>query len=414
MNEVSKSKFKLTNKVFAKNLLEKFIYTRNITETLVSKIHPEDQIPQSMEDCSPLKWHRAHTTWFFEEVIIKKYISNYKSFNKEYSFLFNSYYETIGKIHTRTNRGLILRPTVNEVTKYRIYIDNLINKLFKTIPDKFSYDFFKLIELGIAHEEQHIELMQSDILNLYAKNTIVPIFNKKLILDKNQYKQKWIYQQGGKITIGSDFKNFSFDSEGPKHEVLIKPFKISSTLVTNGEWKIFMNDGGYNKPDLWLSDGWTLIKNKNISKPLYWHKEGDEWLNISLAGKNEIDDNEPVSHISYYEAEAFARWSNKRLPNEFEWEYSAYNYLDKNKKSEIHNLFGSLWQWTNSYFTPYPNFKPYKGSLGEYNGKFMSNQIVLRGSSFVTPVNHSRETYRNFYYPHMRWMFSGLRLVEDI
>ena len=390
MNTIQNKKFLINNRNLINDLKEKFVVTRNNTEILSAKVKHEDQIPQSMEDCSPLKWHRAHTTWFFEEVILKKYKINYKVFNNDYSFLFNSYYETIGKIHSRNNRGLILRPTVEEVTKYRKYVDNFIIELFDNITKKDIYDFLELIELGIAHEEQHIELIQSDILNLFSKNTIIPIFDKNLYINKNQYKKKWIYQKGGKINIGFDGNSFSFDSEGPKHEVLLKPFEISSTLVTNLEWKNFIDDNGYNRPDLWLSDGWSLIKKENINAPMYWSKKGGKWYTITLSGKKEVDNEQPVSHINFYEADAYARWCNKRLPSEFEWEYSAKNFITADEKSQIHDLFGVLWQWTSSYFVPYPNYKPYKGSLAEYNGKFMSNQLVLRGSSFVTPKNHSR------------------------
>ncbi|PPR79526.1 MAG: Hercynine oxygenase [Alphaproteobacteria bacterium MarineAlpha2_Bin1] len=394
-------------------LLNNFITTRKLTETLASKVKPEDQIPQSMEDCSPLKWHRAHTTWFFEEVILKKYSLNYHVFNKDYSYLFNSYYETLGKVNKRSNRGYILRPSVDEVTKYRSYVDKYIIDLFKKISPKNIKIFCELIELGIAHEEQHIELIQSDILNLYSKNIIVPVFDKDIKIKKNNCKEEWIHQKGGIIDIGHDNNKFGFDCEGPKHEVLIKPFKISSKLVTNGDWKQFILDKGYQRTDLWLSDGWSLIRNNRINAPLYWEKKENNWLNANFSGKKEVDDDEPVSHINYYEADAYARWCKKRLPTEFEWEYAAKNSIT-NKNSTILDLFGSVWQWTSSYFMPYPNYKPYRGSLGEYNGKFMSNQIVLRGSSYTTPYNHSRISYRNFYYPHMRWMFSGLRLVENI
>ena len=408
----NKKKFNL-NKL-NDSLLNNFINIRNYTESLASKVNPEDQIPQSMEDCSPLKWHRAHTTWFFEEIILKKYSKNYNVFDKDYAYLFNSYYETIGKIHKRNNRGYILRPTVDEVTKYRKYVDTHIIQLFETISDKYMNVFFELIELGIAHEEQHAELIQSDILNLYSKNIIVPIFDKKIKLEKDTSKQKWIYQKGGVIDIGLDSKKFGFDCETPKHEVLIKPFEISSKLVTNKDWKNFISDNGYNRSELWLSDGWSLIKNYNINSPMYWKKKDNGWSHISLSGTKEIDDDEPVCHINFYEADAFARWSNKRLPSEFEWEYTAKNSTIMNQGYKINDLFGSLWQWTSSFFQPYPNYKSYTGHLGEYNSKFMINQIVLRGSSFATPCNHSRISYRNFYYPHMRWMFSGLRLANNI
>lgn len=413
MNEITTSKFELNSKEYLDLLLKKFIFIRQTTEKLASKVKPEDQIPQSMEDCSPLKWHRAHTSWFFEEIILKKYTPNYKFFDNEYSYLFNSYYESIGKIHSRNNRGLIIRPTVQEVTKYREYIDISIIELFENISEKDISNFIMLILLGIAHEEQHIELIQSDILNLYSKNKITPVFDKNFKIKQIENDHKWIHQEGGLINIGTDTNEFSFDCERPKHEVLVRPFEISSTLVTNGDWKNFIRSGGYNNPEFWLSDGWSLVNKNCIKSPMYWHKEQGKWVNITLSGKNEINDNHPVSHISYFEADAYARWAKKRLPTEYEWEYAAVNSSLDDINLKIHDLFGTLWQWTSSYFIPYPNYKPYNGSLSEYNGKFMSNQIVLRGSSYATPIKHSRETYRNFYYPHMRWMFSGLRLASD-
>ncbi|MDC0074858.1 ergothioneine biosynthesis protein EgtB, partial [Alphaproteobacteria bacterium] len=368
MNKLSKIKFNVIDYENLESLQNKFISTRNHTELLASKVRPEDQTPQSMEDCSPLKWHRAHTTWFYEEVILKKYDVNYTLFDESFSFLFNSYYESLGKRYPRKDRGLIIRPTVEEVTRYRKYVDELIVRLFQNIPKKHLESFVKLIKLGIAHEEQHIELLQSDILNLYSKNKIVPIFfknNKIKDIDKNQ---KWIHQKGGIFRIGLNSKNFSFDCEGPQHEVLIKPFQISSTLVTNKDWKDFIKCDGYNNPEMWLSDGWSFIRENNINSPLYWINENEKWVNITLSGKKEINDNHPVSHISFYEADAFARWSKKRLPTEFEWEFSAKNLSQKNN-FKLYNFFGTLWQWTSSYFTPYPNYEPYSGSIGEYNGK---------------------------------------------
>ncbi len=414
MNKLSEIKFSVDNYKKLESLKNKFISSRNHTELLASKVQPEDQISQSMEDCSPLKWHRAHTSWFYEEVILKKYDKNYKLFDENFSYLFNSYYESIGKRFTRKDRGLIIRPTVEEVTRYRKYVDESVIKLFQNILENDLKNFIELIKLGIAHEEQHIELIQSDILNLYSKNKIVPVFDKNNKIKNISINQKWIYQEGGTFKIGSNSENFSFDCEGPQHSVIIEPFEISSTLVTNNDWKEFIKFGGYTNPELWLSDGWTMIKENNINCPLYWLFEKEKWFNINLSGKNEINDDHPVSHISYYEADAYARWSKKRLPTEFEWEISANKLSKKNNNFDSYNFFGALWQWTSSYFTPYPNYKPYSGSIGEYNGKFMSNQIVLRGSSYATPDNHSRETYRNFYYPHMRWMFSGLRLAKDI
>ena len=400
---------------------ELFTKTRNRSLEIIKNLSPEDMNIQSMEDASPIKWHLAHTTWFFEHFVVSKYKKNFKPFNDKYNYLFNSYYVQSGPRYKRSNRSLITKPEIKEVLEFRKKVDYEINELIFE-----SNSVSEIVELGCHHEMQHQELMLTDLLHGLSFNPLLPKYNQKYYKGENVIiDQKWIEFETGIRNVGANGSGFSFDCEKPQHETLVHPFKLSNKLVTNGEWIEFINDKGYSKAPLWLMDGFTICQNENWIAPLYWWKDNNEWYQYTLNGPIKIDLNAPVCHISFYEADAFARWKNKRLPTEFEWEVSCTknilgNFLEKKKfvpesvisKDNISQMWGDVWEWTSSSFLPYPGFKTTKGSLGEYNGKFMSNQIVLKGGSCVTPADQVRKSYRNFFYPHQRWQMSGLRLAE--
>ena len=398
-----------------------FNKTRQRSIKIIENLSPEDMNIQSMEDASPIKWHLAHTTWFFEHFVVSKFKKNFKPFNEKYNYLFNSYYVQSGPRYKRSQRSLISKPEINEVLEFRKKVDNEVNELIST-----SNSIAEIIELGCHHEMQHQELMLTDLLHGLSFNPLLPVYNpKKFVVDNVNKEQKWIEFEGGIQKVGANGNGFSFDCEKPRHETLVHPFKISNKLVTNGEWIEFIDDNGYSKAPMWLMDGFTICQNEKWIAPLYWWKEGKEWFQYTLNGPTKVDTNAPVCHISFYEADAFARWKNKRLPTEFEWEVASSknilgNFLEKEKfvpesincKENISQMWGDVWEWTSSSFLPYPGFKTTEGSLGEYNGKFMSNQIVLKGGSCVTPEAQIRNSYRNFFYPHQRWQMSGLRLAE--
>lgn len=401
---------------------------RALTEDLAARLEPEDQIPQSMPDASPTKWHRAHTAWFFDTFLLQPYLTGYTSPNPTYGFLFNSYYEAVGTRHPRPQRGLITRPTVPEVTDYRGIVDEAMGRLFESADDTQWKTIAPLIELGIAHEEQHDELLLMDILNLFSHNALRPAFAAYHPSSASQSDAlEWIGFDGGIVEIGHDGEGFAFDCEGPRHQTLIRPFRLASRLVTNGEWKAFMADGGYERSDLWLSDGWATVSQRGWNAPLYWEEIDGDWHAMGLSGLHPVEEAAPVCHISHYEANAFATWAGKRLPTEQEWEVAAVtvspagNTLGSNlfrpapvQGAGLQQMFGDVWEWTQSPYMAYPGFRAAAGAVGEYNGKFMSNQIVLRGGCCATPDGHLRATYRNFYYPDTRWMFAGLRLAEDV
>ena len=398
-----------------------------MTERLAGHLAPEDQVPQSMEDASPTKWHLAHTTWFFDTFLLQPHLAGYTPPNPTYGYLFNSYYEAVGSRHPRQQRGLVTRPTVSEVSDYRRTIDDAIARLIESVNARQWRMIAPLIKLGIAHEEQHDELLLMDILNLFSHNALRPAFAPYRPASASQAPDiDWVHFEGGIVEIGHDGNGFAFDCEGPRHQALVQPFRLASRLVTNGEWKAFMADGAYQRPELWLSDGWATINQQHWNAPLYWEEIDGAWHAMGLPGLHPVEDAAPVCHVSYYEADAFATWSGKRLPTESEWEIAAKalppqgNTLGSNllrpvpaQGPGLQQMFGDVWEWTQSPYVPYPGFKPEAGAVGEYNGKFMSNQIVLRGSSCATTDNHVRSTYRNFFYPDKRWMFAGLRLAED-
>jgi ergothioneine biosynthesis protein EgtB len=384
--------------------LDAFREVRAETERRAALLSAEDQVVQSMPETSPAKWHRAHVTWFFEQFLLRPFASSYRPFDERFAYLFNSYYVAAGPRHARPQRGLITRPGVAETTAYRVHVDAAVAELIETTQNRDSV--IPIVEIGLHHEQQHQELMLTDLLHAFAQNATHPA-----------YDPHWQWPQGERSTtgedtlvagihmIGHDGAGFLFDNERPAHQVLLQPVRIARALVTNGEWLEFMADGGYTTPSLWLSDGWATVEAQGWNAPGYWQHADGAWFSMTLGGFRPVDPAAPVCHISYYEADAFARWAGKHLPSESEWEVAA-------TAGALDDAFGTVWQWTRSAYSPYPGYQAESGALGEYNGKFMVNQMVLRGSSLATPVGHSRKTYRNFFYPSARWQFSGLRLAE--
>lgn len=391
---------------------------RKLTEALAEPLSAEDQTVQSMPDVSPTKWHRAHTTWFFETFLLEPSLKGYRSWDPSYRFLFNSYYEAIGPRHTRNERGLLTRPGAKEIGDYRHYVDeNMHVVLERGLATE-------LVTLGLHHEQQHQELIVMDIKHVLAMNPTQPHYGKARWWDQPIERPKvgiWTQHYGGVVEVGYVGDDFSFDNESPRHETFLHSFEISESLVSCGDWLAFMDDGGYERPEFWMSDGWARVKADGWDSPLYWWREGDEWMTFTMGGPLAVRDDEPVVHVSWYEADAFARWSGARLPTESEWEIAAPKKVPARSGLDLKRLhpvddewFGSVWQWTASAYSPYPGFAPAAGAVGEYNGKFMINQQVLKGSCCATPRGHARPTYRNFFGPHCRWAFSGLRLARDL
>jgi ergothioneine biosynthesis protein EgtB len=379
---------------------------RDHTESLAAPLSPEDQVVQSMPDVSPTKWHRAHTTWFFETFLLSPRLPRYSPFDASYAYLFNSYYEAVGPRHPRAERGLVTRPTVEEVARYREHVDDKMHDLI----DCCDSEAAGLIELGLHHEQQHQELLMMDIKHVLSCNPTDPAYTDAPRLHRVARAQRFVDVPGGNVVVGHDGEGFAFDNEAPSHVVYIEPFRIADGLVTASEWLEFITDDGYDRADLWLSDGWYAVQNHGWDAPFYWRNDGDDgWTVFTLQGRRPLDPDEPVVHVSHYEADAFARWRNARLPTEFEWEHAARTLGD----STLHDLYDEAWQWTSSAYLPYPRFHPAAGAVGEYNGKFMSGQMTLRGGCRVTPPDHTRVTYRNFFPPFSRWMYAGVRLVED-
>lgn len=381
------------------HLKETFIEVRNRTESICKPLQVEDYIPQPVPFASPPKWHLAHSTWFFEEMILKKNLAGYNEFHADFGFLFNSYYNTVGERTFRADRGNITRPGVSEVYAYRAYVDERMLQLFE---QELSLELRELIELGLNHEQQHQELLITDLKYTLGHNPIFPVYDEtqNLLADSNKHSG-WLTMDEGIYEIGHDGGAFCFDNELNKHKVYLQAFEISKNLVTNGEYLEFMEAGGYSRFDCWLDEGWSWLNENKIISPLYWHKIKGKWHYFTLAGLKEVDPNAILGHVSYYEAQAYATWKGLRLPTEFEWE-AASDALD----------WGKRWEWTNSAYLPYPGFKTAEGAVGEYNGKFMINQMVLRGASVATAPNHSRKTYRNFFHPHFQWQYSGIRLAK--
>lgn len=404
--------------------------TRQLSAWIAEPLSEEDQIVQAMDDASPTKWHLAHTSWFFEELVLKPHDPAYRVFDERFGYCFNSYYETVGARHPRPKRSLLTRPRHHEVIAYREHVDQALDNFFDRGSNGSSPEALGLIELGIHHEQQHQELMLTDCLAAFAGNPLRPAYRDEAAApyEAKTTKLNWLPFDGGIVPVGEDGSGFAFDNEGPRHDQLIRPFRLANRLVTNGEWLDFMAAGGYSMPTLWLSDGWAAVNGQAWEAPLYWELLDGAWHQMSLRGPKPVDPARPVCHISFFEADAFARWAGKRLPSEFEWEVaSASAPLEGHMLSHqgtlrpepapsaggLHQMIGEVWEWTASAYLSYPGFKPAVGAVGEYNGKFMCNQFVLKGGSCVTPEGHIRRSYRNFFYPHQRWQFTGLRLADD-
>jgi len=423
---------------------------RNDSEHLCEPLEIEDFGIQTMPEVSPPKWHLAHTSWFFETLILKIFNANYQEYNSEFSILFNSYYDTIGTYHPRGQRGLLSRPTVKEVYQYRAYVDKAMSELLLQATHPQQKEIISLTALGLNHEQQHQELLLTDIKHIFASNPLRPVYKRRKTKQKNTLQKSstdtpssihWLEFKGGIQTVGhSDITqvgiSFTYDNEGPRHKVYLENFMLASTPVSNGDYLEFINAGGYQQVDLWLSDAWKIVNNESWNAPLYWEKIDNQWFYMTLAGLEIMDKTAPVCHVSFFEAVAYARWLNLqqpgiRLPTETEWEVASNNLeLNGNfresdllqphsinkptNKNSLNQMFGDVWEWTQSAYTAYPGYHAAIGPLGEYNGKFMSSQMVLRGGSCITPNDHIRKTYRNFFYPHERWQFSGIRLAKDV
>jgi ergothioneine biosynthesis protein EgtB len=384
---------------------EAFKTVRAETERRAASLSAEDQIVQSMADASPAKWHRAHTTWFFEQFLLKAHVAGYREFDPRFGFLFNSYYVAAGPRHARPERGLITRPSIDEVAAYRAHVDTAIGGLLQSADQATLNKIVPVVEIGLHHEQQHQELMLTDILHAFAQNPTNPAYDPQWQPPAFDGSEDYARIPSGIRSIGFDGEGFCFDNEQPAHQVLLQAAVIGRHLVTNREWLRFMADGGYTSHDLWLSDGWAMVEAEGWDAPGYWRNVDGQWFSLTLCGLKPVDPAAPVLHVSYYEADAFARWAGKHLPTEAEWEVAARAGL-------LSDALGVAWQWTRSAYLPYPGYRPIEGALGEYNGKFMVNQMVLRGSSLATPNGHARVSYRNFFHPPARWQFSGLRLVD--
>ncbi|WP_169543203.1 ergothioneine biosynthesis protein EgtB [Sneathiella aquimaris] len=412
------------------DLLAHFHEIRTCTGKLAAPLSDADATVQSMPDASPAKWHLGHTSWFFETLILTPYKEGYPCFDQRYAFLFNSYYESLGPRQPRPQRGMLTRPSLAEITEYRQHVDRHMTEfLSQTQRDTKILD---LVELGLNHEMQHQELLLTDLLHLFAQNPIKPVYHASEPLPVENTPlpatPDWTSYDGGLVDVGHDQSGFSFDCETPKHQQILRPFKLANTPINNRDWIEFIDDGGYQNPLLWLSDGWSTVQTEGWHAPLYWGQRDDMWWSMTLRGFQPIVLDSPVCHISYYEADAFARWRGHRLPTEFEWEIAAQqqaiegNFLESEEyrprtpprsKSKMIQLYGDVWEWTSSPYISYPGFKPAEGAVAEYNGKFMSGQFVLRGGACTTPIRQMRPTYRNFFYPHQRWQVTGLRLAAD-
>ncbi len=420
-----------SNRARLERLLPRFHEVRNFTDALCSGLEPEDYVVQSMPDVSPTKWHVAHTTWFFETFILKKFVPGYRAEVPQYAYLFNSYYNAAGDMHRRDLRGLISRPTVEEAQRYRASINSHIDSLLSDADEKLVDEIEPILVLGIHHEQQHQELLITDIKHVFAQNPLYPVFRELKIdiaLSKTAPIQFLDFEEAN-VEIGHNGRGFAYDNEGPRHRALVPAFSLASRPVTNGEYIAFIEDNGYARPEFWLSLGWMTVNEQHWQAPLYWTKRDGTWWHFTLSGFHPVDESEPVTHVSYFEADAYANWVGARLPTEFEWERAALDcpveghFIEDEKfhphalisgaDGRLHQMFGDVWEWTRSSYSPYPGYRAAAGALGEYNGKFMCNQYVLRGGSCATSRSHIRRTYRNFFQPEKRWQFTGIRLARD-
>lgn len=384
--------------------LSDYARVRARTEALARPLSAEDQQVQSMADVSPTKWHLAHTTWFFETFLLIPHLDGYEPFDPAFGYLFNSYYEAVGERHPRPERGLLSRPSLDEVMAWRSHVDEAMARL---LAGAAGAGLAELLELGLNHEEQHQELILADIKHVLSVNPLAPAYDEAGPAPRALGGGcEWLDFPGGLVEIGHAGAGFAFDNEGPRHKVWLEPYRLADRLVTNGEWAAFIDDGGYERAEFWLSDGWALSQAEGWRAPLYWRGEPGGWREFTLAGEHALQADAPVCHVSLYEADAFARWAGKRLPTEAEWEAASSD-------PRLKQMFDEVWQWTASPYVAYPRYRPARGALGEYNGKFMSGQMVLRGSAAITPPGHSRPTYRNFYPPSARWCMGGVRLADD-
>ncbi|MEX0938082.1 MAG: ergothioneine biosynthesis protein EgtB [Pirellulales bacterium] len=412
-------------------LLELFRTVRRFSERLTEPLEPEDVVIQSMPDVSPTRWHLAHTTWFFENFVWSKVHPQEEPHDPAYGYLFNSYYNSVGKQFPRSQRGVLSRPTLREVMDYRHTVDERVEDLLSSGRLDESDDLLAVVEIGLHHEQQHQELILTDIKHVFSCNPLRPVYHRTASRPGSAQPQlAWQTYREQLETIGHDGGSFAFDNEGPRHRRWIEAFELASRLVTNSEYLEFIEDSGYARPELWLSDGWSTVVNDGWAAPLYWEHVGDRWQIFTLGGMRDLDPAEPVCHVSYYEADAFARWAGAWLPTEAAWETAACdvppegNFVeserfhpapvsDESEKGAISQIFGDVWEWTCSPYCAYPGYRPATGALGEYNGKFMCNQMVLRGGSCATAQSHIRPTYRNFFPPSARWQFSGIRLARE-
>jgi ergothioneine biosynthesis protein EgtB len=416
-----------THRTPAQSLYDRLIATRRLSAELTRPLSDEDQVVQANDDASPAKWHLAHTTWFFEAFVLKPFLEVYPLFDERFEYCFNSYYESVGPRHPRPKRGLLTRPSADEVRAYREHVDAALERLFAI---NLQPRAAELIELGINHEQQHQELLLTDILSLFAGEPLKPAYTRAHpgVAVAEPPPLDWVSFDGGIYAVGYDGEGFAYDNEGPRHDELMRPFKLANRCVTNAEWIAFIEAGGYRTATLWLADGWATVKAQGWTSPLYWEEADGGFMQMSLVGFRPLDPAAPVSHVSYYEADAFARFAGYRLPSEFEWEVAADEVPVKGRTlgaghlrpvrvetrgAGLKQMYGDVWEWTRSAYLPYPGFHAAPGAVGEYNGKFMCNQFVLRGGSCATPEGHIRKTYRNFFYPHQRWQFMGLRLASD-
>ncbi|HET6574672.1 MAG TPA: ergothioneine biosynthesis protein EgtB [Fimbriiglobus sp.] len=424
------------------SLAARYRAVRAATERLCEPLEPEDYQLQPAPDASPAKWHLAHTSWFFETFLLGPHAPGYRPFHPAFAYLFNSYYEAVGGRHPRPERGLLSRPTVAEVYRYRAHVDDAMADWLADNADGPPADVAEVVELGLNHEQQHQELILTDLNLAFSRNPLTPVY-RPAPADTDPASTGpagWARFPGGLVEVGHDGTGFAFDNEGPRHRVYLRPFALASRLVTVGEYQAFVADGGYDRPELWLSDGWAARHAHGWAGPLYWQRNGGRWRAFTLAGVRDLADGEPVCHVSYYEADAFARWAGARLPIEAEWEVAAAgldpaagNFADDGHyhprpaapplippltggglRGGLSQMFGDCWEWTASPYVAYPGYRPATGALGEYNGKFMCNQLVLRGGSCASPRGHLRATYRNFFPPEARWQFSGIRLARDL